>query len=422
VVGGTPRASYMRPIFSPAVGLLIALSACSPHSETQSSFDTDLAECRYDADRRPELVEGDVNHYCRPGYRYDVSYDLCVDEDSALGPFSADMVELCQRCGGDDCEQRIWPANQARRMRGTEACPRGSEKNDLDLCVDELHAYGPFSEEMVERCIENDGGEYTCRTMQWDRRFAEALAEGLEPGGSMGPTMVSGQWQYPLPLDHGLRADGFGGGHFGATRSGNSGGHSGIDILAPIGTPLSAVCDGKVRYAGWVSGYGNFVQILCPIPTEVTGGQTLYASVAYAHLDEISVATDEQVDRGIEVGTVGKSGNASASGLNSHVHFEIAVHATLHSASVEGHASSNHASNPGGDKLVEDIISSCLEPNGFEPTTGPINKGRRIDPFLLLSCITGKPALTDPPSSLQSSIVPWSDHYQAVTFDVDVGL
>jgi len=411
----------MRPIYSLTLATLLGLcAACSPDAGSQSSFTA--TQCRFDVDREPELVEGDVNHYCRDGYRYDVAYGLCVDKDTAIGPFPKDMVDLCRECGLHACEQREWPVNQARRMRGSEACLRGTEESDLGLCVDARHAYGPFSAAMVESCIESGGGEYTCKTMRWDRRFAEAIAAGTDPGNTMDPTTVSGDWQYPLPLDHGLRADGFGGGHFGASRSGNAGGHSGIDILAPLGTPLAAVCDGTVRYAGWVHGYGNFVQILCPIPSTVTGGATLYASVAYAHLDEIKTTTDDAVTVGMEVGTVGKTGNAGANGLNAHVHFEIAVHDTLHAASVEGHASSNHAETDGGSRLVEELYASCLDPNGFEPTSGPINKGRRIDPFLLLTCITGKPALTAPPSSLQSQLHPWSDHYDATTFDVDVGL
>ena len=37
--------------------------------------------------------------------------------------------------------------------------------------------------------------------------------------------------------------------------------HLGIDYAAPIGTPVQAVADGTVRFAGWKGGFGNFVEV-----------------------------------------------------------------------------------------------------------------------------------------------------------------
>ncbi len=37
--------------------------------------------------------------------------------------------------------------------------------------------------------------------------------------------------------------------------------HSGIDIAAPAGTPIRAVTDGNVVYAGWHGGHGNYVKL-----------------------------------------------------------------------------------------------------------------------------------------------------------------
>ena len=37
--------------------------------------------------------------------------------------------------------------------------------------------------------------------------------------------------------------------------------HLGIDFAAPIGTPVQAVADGTVKFAGWKGGFGNFVEI-----------------------------------------------------------------------------------------------------------------------------------------------------------------
>ena len=37
--------------------------------------------------------------------------------------------------------------------------------------------------------------------------------------------------------------------------------HKGVDFGAPIGTPMRAVGDGTVEFAGWQNGYGNVVDI-----------------------------------------------------------------------------------------------------------------------------------------------------------------
>ena len=37
--------------------------------------------------------------------------------------------------------------------------------------------------------------------------------------------------------------------------------HLGIDYAAPVGTPVQAVADGTVKFAGWKGGFGNFVEV-----------------------------------------------------------------------------------------------------------------------------------------------------------------
>lgn len=109
--------------------------------------------------------------------------------------------------------------------------------------------------------------------------------------------------RFLAPVEGSL-ASGFGG--RGAGR------HEGVDILAPRGTPVRSSERGTVVYAGsGMRGYGNTVVI------DHGGGVT----TLYGHLDSIRVESGDAVPAGAVIGTVGRSGNATAF----HLHFEIRV-------------------------------------------------------------------------------------------------
>lgn len=86
--------------------------------------------------------------------------------------------------------------------------------------------------------------------------------------------------------------------------------HRGVDIAAPIGTPVIAAAAGVVESAGWNSGgYGNLVQIRHP-----DGSFT-----RYAHNQQLLVSTGEQVSQGQLIAEVGSTGHSTGP----HLHFEI---------------------------------------------------------------------------------------------------
>ncbi len=87
--------------------------------------------------------------------------------------------------------------------------------------------------------------------------------------------------------------------------------HLGVDFAAPTGTPVRAVGDGKVAYAGWKSGYGNIVIVQ-------HGNQK---STAYAHLSRIGVRKGQSVAQGTLIGAVGSTGASTGP----HLHFEYLV-------------------------------------------------------------------------------------------------
>ena len=110
-----------------------------------------------------------------------------------------------------------------------------------------------------------------------------------------------------------IRNDRMGEGHFGARRA-RGRIHKGVDLLAPVGTPLMAVMRGRVIEIGnHPGGYGKYVEIV---------HRHDFVTIS-AHLSEISVAEGERVRRGQIIGKVGRTGNASHKWIKPHVHFEI---------------------------------------------------------------------------------------------------
>lgn len=86
--------------------------------------------------------------------------------------------------------------------------------------------------------------------------------------------------------------------------------HRGIDIAAPIGTPVVAADDGTVTYAAFNDGgYGYLVEITHP-----NGSVTLYA-----HNDRILVREGQQVTQGQQISEMGSTGFSTGP----HLHFEV---------------------------------------------------------------------------------------------------
>ncbi|ERT06602.1 lysM domain protein [Lyngbya aestuarii BL J] len=86
--------------------------------------------------------------------------------------------------------------------------------------------------------------------------------------------------------------------------------HRGIDIAAPIGTPIFAAAPGVITYAGWNSGgYGNLVEIEHP-----DGSLTLYA-----HNSRVLVNKGQKVAQGQQISEMGSTGRSTGP----HLHFEI---------------------------------------------------------------------------------------------------
>ncbi len=127
----------------------------------------------------------------------------------------------------------------------------------------------------------------------------------------VGPTAVTyatsgyssegGSGQYYWPVEGGTVTAGLG----------DNRTHKGMDIAAPLGTPVYAAASGTVIDvgSGWNGGYGNSVMI-----KNDDGNITVYA-----HLSETATEVDAVVEEGQLIGYVGSTGDSSGN----HLHFEV---------------------------------------------------------------------------------------------------
>jgi murein DD-endopeptidase MepM/ murein hydrolase activator NlpD len=92
--------------------------------------------------------------------------------------------------------------------------------------------------------------------------------------------------------------------------------HSGVDLIADLGTNVLAVEAGTVVFAGQQENYGNLVVI-----NHKDGLQS-----RYAHLGSLKVITGKQLQTGDIIGTVGQTGSPDVN--TPHLHFEVRYKST----------------------------------------------------------------------------------------------
>ncbi len=125
--------------------------------------------------------------------------------------------------------------------------------------------------------------------------------EGFSPPPPAAPAGVSGFiWPVVGPISD----------YFGTPRGAGTY-HSGLDIVAPTGTPIAAAAAGQVVLVSAGGGYGNYVVI-----RHDNGYETLYA-----HFSEVYVVQGQWVAQGEAIGGAGATGWATGP----HLHFEVRV-------------------------------------------------------------------------------------------------
>ncbi|NRA65728.1 MAG: M23 family metallopeptidase [Pseudobacteriovorax sp.] len=87
--------------------------------------------------------------------------------------------------------------------------------------------------------------------------------------------------------------------------------HKGVDVAAPMGTPIYAPADGVVIFAGAKAGFGNFIMLAHG-----------YGVVSrFGHNAQNMVQPGQRVKKGDQIATVGMTGRSTGP----HLHYEVLV-------------------------------------------------------------------------------------------------
>lgn len=94
--------------------------------------------------------------------------------------------------------------------------------------------------------------------------------------------------------------------------------HKGLDMSAPVGTPVIATADGTVAFAGTIDPNVDHLRSLLGMHVEIRHGETGFTTL-YAHLSAIDIAAGAVVRGGQRIGAVGTTGRSTAP----HLHYQI---------------------------------------------------------------------------------------------------
>jgi hypothetical protein len=102
---------------------------------------------------------------------------------------------------------------------------------------------------------------------------------------------------------------------------------------------------------------------------------------------------------------------------------ELVIADDARAAHDETHSGLIQTSNFAAAVFLSRLTRACLSPHVFAAHSGQLQRARRVDPFLVLTCFAAaRPPLAVPEGRLAAAAVKWSQRYAAQGFDVDQGL
>lgn len=142
-------------------------------------------------------------------------------------------------------------------------------------------------------------------------RSLHASWTGSTENSTPAQTQVKGSMPslFPVEMQYARKSSGYG--RRSAPVKGASTFHKGVDLAAPIGTPIYVTGDGVVTRAGWATGYGKVVYV-----DHGNGIET-----RYAHMSGFATEVGAPVRKGDLIGYVGNTGRSSGP----HLHYEVRI-------------------------------------------------------------------------------------------------
>lgn len=139
---------------------------------------------------------------------------------------------------------------------------------------------------------------------QAEERNAE-LAKLTAAAQNQADIIAENRWVLPIRSGTYRISEGFGEG-----REWRGYAHSGLDFAAPSGTPIHAVANGVITYAGYAGGCGNMTVQVLDDGTELK----------YCHQSAFGTSVGAKVRAGDVIGYVGTTGHSTGN----HLHLEVA--------------------------------------------------------------------------------------------------
>ncbi|MGI8528869.1 MAG: peptidoglycan DD-metalloendopeptidase family protein [Geodermatophilaceae bacterium] len=214
-----------------------------------------------------------------------------------------DDVESVQRSRTVAAEQSVAAAVTRERAEADAASLLAQSTRQLEQARAEVDALAQQLADQEEQLaaaqvavLGVDGAEHA-RQQAAEEALAEQSAAAAGRAAAGGP-ITTGDWA--VPLDGQITSD------YGP-RGGSM--HYGVDIAAPMYTPIYSAGDGVVLQAGSASGFGQAIYI-----QHNNGDVTVYG-----HIETIYVSAGQQVVAGQEIAGVGSRGFSTGP----HLHFEV---------------------------------------------------------------------------------------------------
>ena len=152
--------------------------------------------------------------------------------------------------------------------------------------------------------------------------------------------------------------------------------HRGVDYAAPVGTPVRAAGEGRVRFVGRQGGYGNVIEL-----EHGSGVVTVYG-----HLSRFAsqMRRGQRVELGKVIGYVGKTGLATGP----HLHYEYRIRGVHKNPQTV--AAAGRRSHPGGTAgplpRRHRRPGQCHRPAGWTGSGRPLIRGAQSSHYSARRC------------------------------------